>query len=354
MVAPGQRDVPALRHRPPRDEHVGAVGLRSPRRAPLRRAALAADLRGERPGRQSGVAGRAGRPGGVRRRVGRDLRHLRRAARLPAARAPARRSDRVPLAVLGRRRVRAGDARPRPVRARHRQRRARRRPRDRGAARRGGRPPAVGRAPPVAAAARAAAAMLVAAIALFAFNIPEPRYRFGEELQARSAIRQFLDDEHRIGERWEQIVNAGRSGSASFDELAGDIDADVSKEYQDSFEQLSSVAVSPTRAVGGAISRSCANTRCCAATRRMRWPRRCGRTTRPASSGPSRRCAARRSSRRRHRAPHRLRHLHPHLHRRRRRHPHRHRRPPASRCDRLVEGFRSPPLTRQDPLQMRA
>jgi rhomboid protease GluP len=90
-----------------------------------------------------------------------------------------------------------------------------------------------------------ATATLGVATALFALNIPEPRYRFGEELQARTAIRQFLDDEHRIANRWQAIVEAGRSGSASFDELAGDIEADVSKEYQDSFEQLSSVAVSP-------------------------------------------------------------------------------------------------------------
>ena len=107
-----------------------------------------------------------------------------------------------------------------------------------------GRPQSPGRRIP-AHQRMAAATVLLAAIALFALNIPEPRYRFGEELQARSAIRQFLDDEHRIGERWEQIVSAGRSGGATFDELAGDIDADVSKEYQDSFEQLSSIAISP-------------------------------------------------------------------------------------------------------------
>lgn len=100
---------------------------------------------------------------------------------------------------------------------------------------------------PIAAWQRAAAiGTLALATSVFAFNIPAPRYRLGEELQARSAIRQFLDDEQRIDDRWQAIVNAGKNGSASFDELAGRIDADVSKEYQDSFEQLSSVAVSPT------------------------------------------------------------------------------------------------------------
>ena len=100
---------------------------------------------------------------------------------------------------------------------------------------------------PVVARHRAlAAAALVLATALLAFNIPAPRYRMGEELQARTAIQRFLVDENRINDRLQAIVSAGKSGSASFDELAGDIDADVSKEYQDSFEQLASVAISPT------------------------------------------------------------------------------------------------------------
>lgn len=90
-----------------------------------------------------------------------------------------------------------------------------------------------------------AAALLTAAVGLFAFNIPAPRYRLGEEMQARSAIRQFLADETRINDRWKSIIDAGRSGSASFDELAGTIDSEVSREYQDSFEQLSAIALSP-------------------------------------------------------------------------------------------------------------
>ncbi|MEO7336877.1 MAG: rhomboid family intramembrane serine protease [Caldimonas sp.] len=99
---------------------------------------------------------------------------------------------------------------------------------------------------PVVAWHRAVAfAALVGATALFAFNIPAPRYRMGEELQARTAIRQFLDDEQRIGDRWQAIMSAGKSGNSSFEDLAGHIDADVSRGYQDSFEQLSSIALSP-------------------------------------------------------------------------------------------------------------
>ncbi|MEP7056869.1 MAG: rhomboid family intramembrane serine protease [Caldimonas sp.] len=91
----------------------------------------------------------------------------------------------------------------------------------------------------------AAGAVLAVATTLLAFNVPAPRYRLGEEMHARTAIRQFLDDEQRINERWRALVDAGRSGNASFADLAGHIDADVSREYQDSFEQLSSIALSP-------------------------------------------------------------------------------------------------------------
>lgn len=92
--------------------------------------------------------------------------------------------------------------------------------------------------------ALAAASIAIAAL-LMAVNMPAPRYRIGEEQQARTAIRHFLDDERRIDERWRAIVDAGREGGASFDELAGRIDADVSRQYQDSFEALASIAVSP-------------------------------------------------------------------------------------------------------------
>ena len=80
---------------------------------------------------------------------------------------------------------------------------------------------------------------------LFALNVPEPSYKLGEEMQARTAIRHFLDDDRRITDRWREIVNSSRGNGASFEELAGHIDADVSREYQDSFEQLSSIALSP-------------------------------------------------------------------------------------------------------------
>lgn len=87
----------------------------------------------------------------------------------------------------------------------------------------------------------------VFALALVALvsGIPEPRYRLSEEMQARAAIREFLDNDRRIGARWRSIFESGRSQGQTFDELAGRIDADVSREYQSSFEQLSAISLDP-------------------------------------------------------------------------------------------------------------
>ena len=105
---------------------------------------------------------------------------------------------------------------------------------------------ALDRERPVPPALRAlAAAALIAGAAGFALHVPEPRYRLSEEREAQTAIRQFLVDEKRINARWKAIFDSGRDAGASFDELAGRIDADVTREYQDSFEQLASVALSP-------------------------------------------------------------------------------------------------------------
>jgi len=88
-----------------------------------------------------------------------------------------------------------------------------------------------------------AGVVLASALAVLVIEIPAPRYRLGEELQAREAIREFLDTDKRIGARWQSIFEAGRSQSQSFDELAGRIDADVSREYQSSFEELSAISL---------------------------------------------------------------------------------------------------------------
>ncbi len=76
-------------------------------------------------------------------------------------------------------------------------------------------------------------------------SIPESGYRWREELKARSEIRAFLQDDTRIVDRWQEILDTGRSEAASFEQLADRIDAAVTSEYRGSFEQLSSITIDP-------------------------------------------------------------------------------------------------------------
>ena len=90
----------------------------------------------------------------------------------------------------------------------------------------------------------AAGAYSVAVIALV-YLIPAPTYHWQEELQAREEIRAFLGDDRRIMDRWQEIMNSGKQGTASFDELAARIDTDVTREYRESFDQLSALHLDP-------------------------------------------------------------------------------------------------------------
>jgi rhomboid protease GluP len=90
----------------------------------------------------------------------------------------------------------------------------------------------------------AAGAYVFAVIALVCL-IPAPTYRWQEELHAREEIRGFLGEDRRIIDRWQEILDTGRQGGASFEQLAERIDTDVTREYRESFEQLSALQLDP-------------------------------------------------------------------------------------------------------------
>jgi rhomboid protease GluP len=90
----------------------------------------------------------------------------------------------------------------------------------------------------------AAAALACAMIGLVA-AIPAPSYHWRDEAQARAEIRAFLGDDARLNRRWQGILDAGRKEGASFEELAGRIDAGVTREYERSFGELSAIELPP-------------------------------------------------------------------------------------------------------------
>lgn len=76
-------------------------------------------------------------------------------------------------------------------------------------------------------------------------RIPAPAYLWSEELLARKEIGQFLHDDAAISQAWQKILEEGKRGGVSFEELAGRIDASVAGPYEESFEQLSHIPPNP-------------------------------------------------------------------------------------------------------------
>lgn len=99
-----------------------------------------------------------------------------------------------------------------------------------------------------------AGALLAGAIAWLVAALPAPAYRLKEELAARREIGAFLHEEADIGRAWQTIVARGRRG-ASFDEIAGQIDSEITGRYEDSFEQLSRLHLDPAAPSAGQLER---------------------------------------------------------------------------------------------------
>lgn len=82
-------------------------------------------------------------------------------------------------------------------------------------------------------------------VAALVASIPDPIYRWSEEQAVRGEIREFIGEDARINARLKSILDEGRTDGASFDQLAGRIETEVTESYEQSFEQLSALRVGP-------------------------------------------------------------------------------------------------------------
>lgn len=89
--------------------------------------------------------------------------------------------------------------------------------------------------------------LLTAGVLALLLWMPDPPYRFGEEVQARAAIQRFLQEERKIHQRWDVLMDFRRGEQLSFDQMAEQVDRQITAAYQQSFAQLS--AVQPVSAV---------------------------------------------------------------------------------------------------------
>ncbi|MDQ3186049.1 MAG: rhomboid family intramembrane serine protease [Pseudomonadota bacterium] len=85
----------------------------------------------------------------------------------------------------------------------------------------------------------------ILAIVILVSQIPVRAYRWSEEALARKEIGEFLRDDVAISQAWQSILDEGKRGDISFDELAGRIDTAVVDRYEESFEELSHLPPNP-------------------------------------------------------------------------------------------------------------
>lgn len=100
---------------------------------------------------------------------------------------------------------------------------------------------------------RAAALLLLVGWAVLISLIPPPAFRWRDEAAARREIAAFLQNEAAIATAWQEIVAASRRGDATFEQLAGRIETDITDSYERSFEHLSHMPVSPALPSGAQL-----------------------------------------------------------------------------------------------------
>lgn len=83
------------------------------------------------------------------------------------------------------------------------------------------------------------------AMAVLLTHLPEPKYRWHEEVKVREQVQRFNLVDQQAHRKWNQIMMEGREGSVSFDEMAAQIDEQVANPYEESFEALSALPDDP-------------------------------------------------------------------------------------------------------------
>ncbi len=90
-----------------------------------------------------------------------------------------------------------------------------------------------------------AALLLAGALVALLTHLPQPDYRWRDELRAREEINEFLREDAAITSDWNRLLATGQRDRLSCEELAQRIERDVSARYQQSFEELSALPDNP-------------------------------------------------------------------------------------------------------------
>lgn len=80
---------------------------------------------------------------------------------------------------------------------------------------------------------------------MLCLNIPQPKYLWSDELLLQSKINEFTNQEQSINRSWLEILHEKEQGSMSLNEIAGKVETTISKPYESSFDELSSLPQNP-------------------------------------------------------------------------------------------------------------
>lgn len=90
-----------------------------------------------------------------------------------------------------------------------------------------------------------AALCLVIMTALLVIKLPQPKYRWSDELLLRSQINAFLYENQEINRQWLAVLHDGKQGNKTFEELASKIDFAILQPYESSHDKLSQLPADP-------------------------------------------------------------------------------------------------------------
>lgn len=90
-----------------------------------------------------------------------------------------------------------------------------------------------------------AALCLVMMTVLLVIKLPQPKYRWSDELLLRSQINAFLYENQEINRQWLAVLHDGKQGNKTFEELASKIDFAILQPYESSHDKLTQLPSDP-------------------------------------------------------------------------------------------------------------
>lgn len=106
---------------------------------------------------------------------------------------------------------------------------------------------------PIKITALVATIMLISLVTLIV-NIPPPKYRWSDEILLRKQISEFLYQDQTTNRSWLEVIHAGKQGDKTFDDLASQINKNITEPYAQSFEKLSQLPSNPALPSSGQLN----------------------------------------------------------------------------------------------------